>query len=74
MAKCTKNCLKICLFLKRVGIIPACFFANLLKIICSVNSFGTVYFYAILTIKKIISRDGISQEGNVTMDDFNGHN
>ena len=27
-----------------------------------------------LTIKKIISRDGISQEGNVTMDDFNGHN
>ena len=26
------------------------------------------------TIKKVLIREGISQEGNVTMEDFNGHN
>lgn len=27
-----------------------------------------------ITIKKVLKRDGISQEGNATMEEFNGHN
>jgi hypothetical protein len=28
----------------------------------------------LLTIKKVLKREGISQEGNATADSFNGHN